>query len=249
MRNAFDRVMLWVSTVAGALFAIGMLSKQLNVPTSLWEAHSGPMVGVLFVLGIPAQVGLIWRSFRLDNLLKHDEALDLAREYCNLLLVDIYDRCDNAMPATSLGVHAWLVKGWRNKRLVRVVSFKLHKTSETGIKWTKGKGAIGACWRDEIESFFDLQDLRFIATKGQDAFNALSDTVRLGLSWEEFQKTRNYVGVYVWPIKDRTGKFRGCVSVDCTVEKVSGMIKTAAEKPEAQGLAQMVGDALMRRGG
>lgn len=239
--------MNWTSTIAGAVLAIGLLCRQMNTPEGLWKAH-GATIGLgLLVLAFPTQAGLIWRSFRLDRLLKRDEAYTLVRELCNSMLVFFVS--SEGIPATCLGIHVWVPKsgipGWRPESLTRIVTFKLHKSRESGVVWVKGKGAVGSCWKQNLEEFFDLGNLHELAKGGEAKFTEVKETDRQSLTWADFQKTQAYWAVWVSPLRSGP-KFIGCISIDCTDPAARDKIRAAVAKPIVPEFVGLIERALTK---
>lgn len=94
----------------------------------------------------------------------------------------------------------------------------------SGIKWTKGKGLIGQCWEQEQDVFINIVseygrfDARKADKKTADALRVqwylLDQSKRLGLSWDELQKSFDYGAIFATPIFDGEKQYLGCVSMD-----------------------------------
>jgi hypothetical protein len=105
---------------------------------------------------------------------------------------------------------------WR-KHLYRAVRVRhAHVPQSSRILWTKGKGTVGRCWKEEKLVAKDTKTLYGQYLTGSEAdWNGAPDHVRMNLSFEEFQRIRElYSEVVAVPIFDKKGQFRGCAVVD-----------------------------------
>jgi len=243
----WNKALSWFLMLVGMIFAVGMLSKQVGWPPELWQRYGTQLSLGLFALGLPAQVGLMWRSFQYIRLKREQAQLRIINELCNLLLVQFATALP-AIPALALGVNVWVVKGafgW--KRLRKATSFRMFRANESAIEWTRGKGAIGRCWKSETDRFFDLRELNEAAVSaGDTAYGGLPEELTLGLSWEEWQKTRQFNAIYTWALREeRKGKFVGCLSLDCTYSRGVELIPMTAAANEVSALVGLLAKAVV----
>ena len=119
----------------------------------------------------------------------------------------------------KVGMNAFVVKEpWHRfgpAYLVRVGQVKFSLTHPSGVKWTKGKGVIGTCWLTEKEEGRDLHtDYSHVVDWTESIWNLESEELRQGLTFHEFNRTREYGVIVATPMFNSSGKFVGCISVD-----------------------------------
>lgn len=142
----------------------------------------------------------------------------------------------------QLGVHVWLVPRWHYRFFGRAgqrvpISVRsrmptpamwrpakmrlVDHLDPTNVKWTRGKGAIGMCWRTRGAYYFDANlSWAPLANATKPEWRALDDqSVTLNLGYEEFERVRrNYGQVLAMPIWKRItssySAFVGCVVID-----------------------------------
>lgn len=92
------------------------------------------------------------------------------------------------------------------------------------LAWTKGKGVIGRCWKEDSVKFHDWtpQQLKY-ATKDQmtDAmWRQVKEPDRWGFDRDEFLPLiKKYQQIIAVPIKDTQGRMIGCLSVDIPADR------------------------------
>jgi hypothetical protein len=121
---------------------------------------------------------------------------------------------------TDVGVNAFLVRRryrWIGRKVLKRVGRERIRSlpPPSSVVWTRGKGVIGACWEHGIDVSLDL-NAHFAGVEESTAeeWSQLSDEERLGLTYEEFQRTRHYGVVVATPVLDRAGRVIGVVSAD-----------------------------------
>jgi hypothetical protein len=128
---------------------------------------------------------------------------------------------DTTIGIGDLGLHVWK-KSWRidykwpfirceleRLRTVRLGSLPALRQ----IRFYKGKGIIGRCWQLNDEVIEDIP-ARFANVQSETDWNKLSPAERDRFSYREFMQTRDRGAILASPVRDRSGKFIGCVSVD-----------------------------------
>jgi len=176
---------------------------------------------------------------------RNDRLVDACREVA--AFVD--DRCPE-LPLREVGVRIWVVAGppWA-RHLRRGASFLLAgERARTGIRWVKGKGVVGAAWERRLNTIRDLADLRARANS-QAAFESLDDSERLGLSWEEFQRTPSYQAVFACPLYSRVSgsgdpPVRGVLAIDLLASGYFAVLEAATEDSGFEGVVGTCEDAL-----
>ncbi len=117
----------------------------------------------------------------------------------------------------------WWVVPWRGKQLKQIFRFRLSNyPPEAAVRWTRGKGAIGACWENSIPV---LQNRREVAArygeKGQpptkENYNELPEEDRSGFTRLEFIQTiDNWGEILAVPIwAENAARLIGVLSIDC----------------------------------
>lgn len=193
----------------------------------------------------------LWLTFQLGVLVgdmrsrKNEKLVDACREVAAFI--------DDQCPAISLryvGVRIWIVGGppWA-RYLKRGPSFLLSgERSRTGIRWLKGKGVVGAAWKNRHNEIEDLAALRArVGTKAE--FERLDAPVRFGISWDELQRTRNYKAVFASPLYSRASTsgdppVRGVLAVDLLADGHFEQLKTATEDIGFEGVVGTCENAL-----
>jgi hypothetical protein len=86
------------------------------------------------------------------------------------------------------------------------------------VPWTRGKGVFGVAWEQKAPVIMDLDADLYQRASTEVEFNALDDATKLGLAWDEVQRTKRYKVVYAAPLfnRDETNpKIIGLLSIDC----------------------------------
>ncbi|MEA2386899.1 MAG: hypothetical protein QOJ22_1073 [Thermoleophilaceae bacterium] len=124
------------------------------------------------------------------------------------------------LPLREIGVHIWVVRGpFFAKHLRRGARFLLlGDRTQSGIRWKKGKGVVGIAWE---RRGYEIKNLDGLAARASTelAWRQLPDADRLGMTWDEFQATKQYKAIYAAPLFDRRQtsgdpEVRGVVAVD-----------------------------------
>jgi hypothetical protein len=137
-------------------------------------------------------------------------------------MLEIARRATPPIPLGDLGLHIWRIR--RSLRhplrgqLVRVATYRLGSTPATrSFSPPIGVGVVGLSWKRNEEVSVDVArlatDLPDEATylAYRDASGA--DSV-MGLSWSEFVRVRHRGAVFASPVRNGSGIFIGCVSMD-----------------------------------
>ena len=75
----------------------------------------------------------------------------------------------------------------------------------SNVEWTFGKGVIGRCWQLGQDLGIDLQaHFAGLGALSADQWAHLAEEDTLGLTFEEFQRTRQHAIVVATPILDRS---------------------------------------------
>ncbi len=117
----------------------------------------------------------------------------------------------------------WWVVPWWAKLLKQIFRFRLSDyPPDAAVRWTKGKGAIGACWESGVPVLHDRRDAAArYGEKGRrpdkKSYRQLPEEVRSRFTHHEFIQTiDNWGEILAMPIKsEKTGRLVGVLSIDC----------------------------------
>lgn len=117
---------------------------------------------------------------------------------------------------TAIGMHAFLVDGWRHQTLRRAGHLRLvRRAVPSEIRWTKGKGVIGVCWATNKLTAIDIHQIRERALSASaEEWDAQPAEGRLGMTRAEYERSHTSGAIMAVPIVDRRAIFRGVVSLD-----------------------------------
>jgi hypothetical protein len=121
---------------------------------------------------------------------------------------------------TAIGINAFLVRRryrWVGARVLdRVGRERIRSTpAPSRVLWSRGKGVIGRCWESGQDLGFDLREhFAEISDLTADQWADLPHEQRLGLSHDEYLRTRQHGLVVATPVLDRSGKVIGVISAD-----------------------------------
>lgn len=125
-----------------------------------------------------------------------------------------------SVPLADVGIHVWLVRRrLAGSVLERGPEFLLREHKRSGIPFVKGKGVVGRCWQEERDVDLNLErDVHPFAVD-EASYGGLPDDARLGITWNEYQRTKHYQAIWATPLVTQAGRrtrVRGIVSVDIT---------------------------------
>jgi hypothetical protein len=204
--------LLWGLLVAAATAAV--LLSGAKIPRGFWEENRGLFYGGVAILAITALLEVVRPGLQ-DRRLALERRV---REVLKAALLDIVE--STGLDWRRLGVHAFLVRRtWRHpfRGVLRRVGRERLSSSPpaSGIEWTRGKGALGRCWAEMRDVGVNLEvEWGSLRGSSRKDWEEASDEVKYGMSFEEFQRVRDYGAIVVTPILDSREGFRGCVSVD-----------------------------------
>jgi hypothetical protein len=210
------RIGLWLIAVGGAVYLALGFAELLGVPDRrTWDADASVARSLLLLVAISLIGSASARLRVLENrvsdqrrAMDRERALRVVEDGCRFMLSEVHQR--TKLSPLELGVSIWRAG---DGQLVRVGKFRLASRQGSGVVWTKGKGAIGRCWLDNDRVVADLTRLHELDVT-EATFDALPDATRLGMPWIDFQRTAAYTAVWAEPLRDRDGRWMGCLSVD-----------------------------------
>ncbi len=201
-------------------------------------------IGLIGVIAI-GSTGARWRQ-RDDQQKQTQQQLEAAAPLRTLTWT-VYSN-DPSLPYPELGASAWIIEGFRDRRLRRIGRHRLNANPvPSSITWTKNKGVLGRCWAEEAPQVVDTSeyDQKFNdSTQAQ--WDALPYDERLGLDYGEYRKiVGKYGTVLAFPILTESGKILGCVTLDAPAGHHDALDTPGVEEAVA-GAAALVALALVR---
>lgn len=135
----------------------------------------------------------------------------------------------------AVGVKVWRVQGiYGFRHLVEQATALVDDRQETHILWTKGKGAIGQCWRIKMFVHADTETLQTLLAE-HTAFCKIPWDDRFRFTWLQFQDTKRFTAVLALPLFTKSyGRYplRGVLSIDTTAEGGAAQIKGIQDQPK-----------------
>jgi hypothetical protein len=145
------------------------------------------------------------------------------------------------LPPHETGVCAYRVQrpSRRGKEMVRVAQCRLSAPHEpSGIRWTKGKGVIGACWKAKRFAVVDLTEL-VDAILARSPGAQVSKGQRLGFNDHELNIVRSRGVEAAEPIFDKDGRVFGCVAFEAPAGSAR-VLEASAVRDELAAVARAV---------
>jgi hypothetical protein len=228
------RYILWLAVVVGALASLGVRFAHEKMPSaSFWLDHGGLLMTCILLTAVVPGLQATVVEYGERRRRKRAERSDSVRELLGGGLAKLEE--DTGIDWKRAGLNAFLVGGVFRKRQFRLARVKLTPYPQaSGVRWTRGKGVIGRCWSTQR---FAMHDLRAEFAQHYEAdrvrWEALPADARFGLSFDEFQRTRDLYGVIAAvPILDpqKPGKYLGCVSLDTPRDSAEGIDQKKVEE-------------------
>lgn len=229
-----------LAAIVIAAAGIGSYLQAQDIPRkTTWESGA-PARTILAIVTVAASVFSVLVILGYSRRLRKENEREVFLNACRNIFTLIQNEA--GIQSKDLGVHVWTVTGFPGGRhLVNTATFRMFSKPLPAVQWTKGKGVIGRCWASGVESVDDLT-LYYSAPKSRSEFEALSDDDRLGMRWDDFLKTRDFVAIWATPIfrgPQGRRRFGGCLSVDITAPKNAAALLadvTRREKPELDNI-------------
>lgn len=152
-------------------------------------------------------------------------AIDLVRASTNNTILApavelglVTERDPHALRHNHLALHIWRVK--RTLRhpivgeLVRLRALRMASVPAIQpVRFLKDKGVTGECWKTNQEVIADNLTAHH-AVQDEEQWEQVDNRTRRNLTWDEHERSKHCGAILATPIRRRSGKFRGCVSVD-----------------------------------
>lgn len=239
-----DQLVVLGATVTLALHQYDVPSKQSWSKFLAGRSFVLPaLIGVAGVFGVfrPFQVASSFGTTAQRVALRQQVLSGLGR------LLELAGKIEPPLLTSDLALHVWQKKRtFRHPlrgRLIRLATYRLGAAPATrpfSPPW--GVGVVGLCWKHNREWDVDIEALRETCST-PDRFEAFAsrngpDAV-MGFSWEEFERFSHRGAVFASPIRDRRGRFKGCLSVDA--DHGHSQLKTPAFWHEVNSLCILIG--------
>jgi len=215
---------------AAPVFSVATVARSVEFPEKDWWEPGKPATYVLLAAGAIAGAGAVVNAVRVS---RRTQGATLY-EACVQLAAYIDEKCPS-LSLREVGIHVWRVGGPPfARRLHRPQQFLLRSRQPSHVAFTKGKGLIGKVWATGVPDIKNLEnDYAGVDTEAE--FVQLGDDDRLGLSWEEFQRTRRYKAVWASPLfrkSDYDDRVVGVISVDIQASGVfDEVVSATTENP------------------
>ena len=209
---------MWRRALQGTAVAVAtviVLLRGGELPSKpFWARNAALFVVAALVLGVAAFSDVVASVRRERGLALELEVLDVLKA-AHIRIIEA-----TGLDWKEVGLHAFLVgrtlrRPWEPV-LVRVARWRLRSTPpSTGIRWTPGKGVIGACWEQRADVAANLTEAWGDDPDGmtEAEWSQLPHELRYGLSYDEYNRVRSYGAIVASPIL-LDGAFEGCVSAD-----------------------------------
>lgn len=213
LAGRFSRQLRPLAVFCMIVFAVLTVANAAKLPKDEWWQRGAVLPWILIGTGLVTAVRqtVVYLDRRRR---KRRTALD---DGCRQIAAHI-DRTCAGIQLRHVGIHVWRVAGpWFARHLERDAKFLIRDRRGSAVPWTRGKGVFGLAWEAKAPVIVDLeQDLYPLATSQND-FMTLPAEERLGLSWDELQRTRHYKTIYAAPLFNRSStkpEILGLVAVD-----------------------------------
>ncbi|MCA1839968.1 MAG: hypothetical protein ABR507_09115 [Actinomycetota bacterium] len=220
IRNLWWRTLIGIGSLGGG-FSLG--ARAIEWPSQhFWTAHKSIPIAALVVVTFGTANG-IFEAVRSQRRERREGLQLKIQQPLIALFVSLLDHL-GPEHYKDLGVHAFMVQRklspawpWVRPELVRIGGFQLKMRPHAGVRWTKGKGLIGACWAKNQDVVANLEeDWKELRTLSPEEWDEVDPEERYGLTKEEYERTSDYGAITATPIQNAAGTFKGCISVDST---------------------------------
>lgn len=212
--RGFRPVRAWIKIAAATV------SAAASAYVGLVSLDALPFSELLVVLAVAALAvislggslrAILWEAVK-DKLSERDESV---RQM-------LYAAAFTAAEKTGLDVQVFtvsvfLVEGrWRQRHLARWMRVTFRARTESTVRWTLGKGVVGECWATGAVVKKDITGTneRWAACTPEQWAQAVRPAARMGLSYEEWVKTRGKYDMIIAVPIHRDGRFVGCLALD-----------------------------------
>lgn len=208
--------------VPGALATVTLGAHLRRLPSEqFWSDRDAWILVAFIVIGLVTVLEPVRHAVQAARDERRERRVGAVRPLIHLCLIEADKATSDRLKIEDIGVHVWEVRlGLRRRwpflmrRLVKLDDIRLRDTlGRSRVEWTEGKGVIGQCWTRRGTVARDLDEFR--GYESAEAWQAEDAEFRLNLTWEEYQRTKDYGGVMAAPMLGKTDdSFRGCLSLD-----------------------------------
>jgi hypothetical protein len=207
---------IWAALRAfiAACAAVAVILQQANTPSEdFWTDNRWLFYLAVAVIGLGSFIPAIVTAARAGRIDKNARRTRSIETVLGGTLLTVHNA--SRIPVGQLGIEAYFIGNdhllrhpLKRKALVRHGQVRLGaQKSLGGIRWTEGKGALGACWKTGKLVRADYDALA-------SGWEAASKVDRLDLTHDESKLLEGFGVVVVHPIFDDGDIVRGCISAD-----------------------------------
>lgn len=229
MTKFMGRIPTFLATLApplAALVPLCLVLKAFDAPSkSAWLSHGYATLAIA-ALAFLAAVS-VWCANRLQRRSDRDAEL---YEACVQMAAQVDELCPT-VPLKDVGIHIWLARGRGKRRVLeRGPQFLLRKRLSSGVQLSPAKGVVGRAWSEKADVLLDLETHVHPAAASQSAYDALPNDYRLGIGWDEYQRTKHYQAIWASALVEK-GRVVAVVSVDISVRGAFAELEAATSSP------------------
>jgi hypothetical protein len=212
--------------VVNALTVLVLGAARFNLPDGFWKDKT-PVIVVVLIHAFVASLVQIFVGERGEKARR--VAIEREQKISDFLIACLDQLTRNAgADWRTTGIQVFEVRGKWNTRHRRIVRVRLSHAPPSGVKWTKGKGVIGMCWESGQAQYHNVgARLAAYADFDKDRFEALTPSLRFGLTYDDFKRLGDKYGIVACaPIIGDDEVYLGCVSADAPTG-TSGTLRQA----------------------
>jgi hypothetical protein len=228
-----------IAPLLAALVVFCLVLKTFEVPSNAaWESrgYATILVAILAVLATVAGWLANKRHTRSDRDAKLYEA-------CLQLAAQVDELCPD-VSLKDVGIHFWLAHGLGKRRVLeRGPQFLLRNRRRSGITLTPNKGVVGRAWSEKADVLLDLETHVHPAASTRAGYEALPSDYRLGIEWDEYQRTKHYQAIWASALVEK-GRVLAVVSIDISASGAFAQLEAAAGSEHIRTILGTCQDAL-----
>jgi hypothetical protein len=199
----FEVLLYFLTAILGLFLAAGAIFRAAKYPSESVWLPGKPLFWGLVVSAVWVPIYALYKA--IDAHLETRDRVQSGAERdlaiaCQKVVSEVADACGN-VGVNDLHTAVWLCcDDGSFKELARF--YLPHDLKASGVVWRKGKGVAGIAWEADSDLDSDLTVLLAQwASIGDEAFDALPASERLGLQSSDLAKTRGDTGVCAIPLR------------------------------------------------